>query len=304
VEGQRLSLRIVAAKPWEGKLQFDFPRGLLWLGRRLTRPPEWRAEPWYAIESTRLYQVTMDGNALEPMLGDDLMRGLPAKADGKGTAIVVEPLPGPPYGGRALRIEAPPAVAGDGPVRVRIVVRNETGELRHVKLATSFGRIDPPEAKLEIGGTLEAALLGDLKENGEAKIELATADGRFAATHTLRLIHDKTLVGFLAFDDEEYGGRRYRWCGRGPIEFTLPARNGQPHTLHLLWGAKGDQRAAVVTINGHPHKVAQGGYTGYKWVTVSIDAKDLPADAALIRIESDPAAGRAAFISEAKLTSP
>lgn len=108
----------------------------------------------------------------------------------------------------------------------------------------------------------------------------------------------------IVFRDEQHAGRGYRWCGREPIEFRMPAKPGRGHTLALLWGAKDDRRGAIVTVNGRRRKLLAGGYDGFEWLTLQIDVADVPGDAVTVRIEPDPAQPKAAFIAEARLTSP
>jgi len=304
IEGERLKARLQAAQPWEGVLHFDYPRHMLRCGRVVQQRKPAPGMPRYPVEPVRLYAVTLDAKTLGPMLGDSLVQGLPLKvAAGREAVLVVEPVAGPPYGGKAILIEAPLAFGGDGTVRIPITVRNETGQAAEVVLKTDFGTIEPSKLSLAAGKSAEAVLTGELTKSGKATLEATTHSGS-AALHTIRLLHDKNLVGFIAFDDEEYAGRRYQWCGRGPIEFILPARRGQPHTLHLLWGSKNDKRSAVVTINGRAHPAAQGGYTGYRWLAIRVERALVTADVLKVRVEPDPPRGRAAFISEAKLTSP
>jgi hypothetical protein len=271
------------------------------LGRRADRPEA--ATPWYAVAATGLYRVTVGGKPLEPMLGDSLMRGIDLAVGKEPVGVVVEPLPGPPYGGHALILEAPPAVGGDGPIRVPITLRNETGYAQEVLLKTSFGEISPGKLSLAMGKSAEAVLTADLRKPGHAVIEVTSAAGKPITSHTIHLVHGKNLVGFKAFDDQEYKGTPYLWCGRKPIDFALPAKPGKPHTLHLLWGSKRDERKAKVVINGRAQELSQGGYVGFKWLTIPIPAELVKKDTVKIRIERLAPAG-AAFISQAKLTSP
>jgi len=301
--GARLTLRVASAKAWSGTLYFDYPRCHMQLGRRLERPADWVDDPRYAIDPVRLYHVTVDGEALEPMLGDDLLRGLLLELQKGTTVIDVEPLPGPPYGGKAIIIEAPPAVGGDGTVRIPITVGNETGRAAEVVLKTDFGKIEPAKLNLPVGKSAEATLTCEIAKAGEATITATMAGGQPVGSQTIRLVHGKNLVGFKAFDDQEYNGVPYLWCGRSPIDFSLPAKPGKAHTLHLLWGSKGDARKAKVTINGKAQEVSQGGYDGFKWLKLAIEPERVKGKAVTVRIEKLADTG-AAFISQAKLTSP
>jgi hypothetical protein len=266
---------------------------------RLNEFPE-----WYTVEPTRLYIVTVDGKKLPPMIGDRLIRGLPVEVAGEPVRIVVRPAPGPPYGGRTVRIETPRSFGGDGPFRVPIVVHNDTGERQTIRLTTSFGKIEPAEARLAVAGKIEAVLTGQLTQDTKALIQATTPGGQYKVGREVRLVYEKNLLGFVGFDDQQYKGTPYLWSARRPIEFTLPARRGRDHTLHLLWGAKNDRRGAIVTIDGRQQKITHGGYDGFKWLTVKIESEHITEDTVRIRITPDPENPKAAFISEAKLTSP
>ena len=300
IEGERLTLKVAAGRPWTGTVRFDYGQHHPFVGRRLSRPSGVEQGRWYAVQPVRLYQLTVGGKALEPMLGDDLIRGLPVRAPG---TVVVEPLPGPPYGGLTVRIEAPAGIGGDGLIRVPIVVRNETGSDQRVVLRSDFGKIEPATLALPKDQQAEAVLRVELTKSRKVTLEAATPGGRVLCAHAIQLVCEKGLVGFLAFDDQSYKGTPYLWCGRKPIEFALPACKGKAHTLHLLWGSKGGERKAKVTVGGKSQTVSQGGYDGFKWLTIPIDAAQVKGDTLRVRIEKLGETG-AAFISQAKLTSP
>jgi len=305
VEGKSLHVQLTAGKPWQGTLHLDYPRHRMHMGLTINYPRLNEFPEWYAVEPTLLYDVTIDGQKRQgPMLGDDLIRGLAVRADKTPVRVIVRPATGPPYGGRALRIDVPTTYGCDGAVRIPIVIHNDTGEPQAVRLSTSFGRIEPAGAKLPVAGKLRATLTGQLDRSGDARIHATTEDEGVSASRTVHLIYDKHLVGLTSFDDQVYGGRGYLWSQKRPIECTLPAKRGRPHTLHLLWGAKTDKRAAIMAIDGREQKVSKGGYDGFRWLTIKIDAKHVTGDAIKIRIVPDPPRGRAAFISEIKLTSP
>ena len=237
------------------------------------------------------------------MLGDDLMLGLPLELAKGETVIEVEPLPGPPYGGRMLRIEAPHAIGGDGAVRLPVTVFNETGKAITVRLASTFGTMEPAELKLPADAQGKAHLAATVSKSQKAVIT-AEAAGVRPTSLTVSLVHDKNLVGLVSFDAQEYKGTKYRWCGEQPFEFTLPAKKGQAHTLHLLWGSKKDKRGAVLTLNGRPRTVTHGGTDGFQWLKLPVPGDLVKGDTLTVRVAPDPKNTRAAFISEARLTSP
>ena len=298
-----LCVLLSSDKPWQGTLHLDYPRHRMHMGLAVNYPRLNEFPEWYTVEPARLYGVSVNGKDLPAMLGDDLIRGLPIQVDKAAVRVTVRPLAGPPYGVRQLRIEGPSVQGGDGPFRLGLAVRNQTGQAQEISLTTSFGRIEPAQARVDDGGCVDAVLTGTMSRNALATVEAAVKGGR-GASHVVRLVHDKNLVGLVSFDAQQYQGRGYLWCGKEPVEFTLPARKGQAHTLRLLWGAKKDQRAAVVTVNGHARSVSGGGYDGFEWLEVKIDPRDVTGDVVKVRIEAEPPGREAAFISEARLTAP
>jgi len=296
-----LRVHVAAAEPWEGVVRFDYPRHRMHFGLPLNYPRLNEFPEWYVLEPTRLYKVAVDGQTQGVQLGDRLIKGLPLELDASQAQIVVRPLPGPPYGERALRIEAVHAHGGEGPFRIPVVVHNDTGEAQSVRLTTSFGVVEPAAATIDVDGRIEALLTGDLKESGQAIIEVVSSQGALVS-HRIRMICEAGLVGFQVFEHETYKGQPYRWTGHGEIEFSLPAHQDKAHTLHVLWGAKRDQRAGVVTVNGHAQRVVHGGYDGFEWVTVHVPAAWVTEDTIDIAVTGASNGASKAFIAEAKLT--
>ena len=67
---------------------------------------------------------------------------------------------------------------------------------------------------------------------------------------------------------ETYRNVSYRWTAREPVAVELELAPNVPHTLHILWGSKGENRTGRVTVNGHAVTVSRGGYDGFDWVLV------------------------------------
>jgi len=300
-DGDTLRVLLTSDKPWTGNLHLDYPRHRIHFGLQINYPRLNEYPEWYVVEPTRLYKVTVNGKEQPPLLGDDLMRGLPIEIKGEPVRVVVTPLPGPPYGGKTLLIKAPPSFGGSSAFSIPITIQNNTGEAQTVRLQTSFGKITPTDSALAADGKIEATLTGELTESTDADIEVTTATGA-SFPRRIHLVHGKNMTGFIAFDEESYQNRGYQWCGRKPIQFTLPAKPGRPHKLHLLWGSKGRNRTALVTINGHAHHLAQGGYDGFQWLILDLPADQITTDRLTITIAPDPKGGKAAFVAEAKLT--
>ncbi|MCG3125485.1 MAG: hypothetical protein CHACPFDD_00308 [Phycisphaerae bacterium] len=290
-----------ADKPWRGRLNLDYPRHREHMGLSLNYPRLNEFPEWYTVQRDRLYDVTIDGVRRPAMLGDDLVTGLPLEVDQQPVKIVIRPAGEPPYGSRVVSMQAPPEQTAAGAFLVPIELTNDTGRPVSLRLATDFGDISPREADLPRGARLAARLSGDLARDGSATISAHTADGALLASRTIALTHGSGPAARITFNDESFAGRGYRWCGNRPIEFALPAPAAQPGRLRLLWGSKSDQRAAIVSVNGHEHRVAKGGYSGFEWLDVEIPAAELSADQVSIRIAPDAPHGRPAFIAEARL---
>jgi hypothetical protein len=305
INGKSLHVLLTSEKPWQGRLHFDVPRHRLHLGLTINYPRLNEFPEWYTVEPTLLYRVSIDGKQQPPMLGDDLARGLSIQIGKAPVRVTVTPADGPPYGGRALRIEAPQNYGSSGAVRIPIVVHNDTGKPQSVRLSTSFGKIEPGSAKLSPAAKLTAIVTGKLSKNAEVRIEVKSEDGEYDVAHVIGLVYGKDLVGYQSYSDEEYKGRGYLWSVRQPVECTIAARRGRPHTIHLLWGAKDDQRTGFVVINGERQTITHGGYDGFKWLTIKVPADEVTGET--IRVKVTPASksrANAPFISEIKATSP
>lgn len=101
--------------------------------------------------------------------------------------------------------------------------------------------------------------------------------------------------------DETFEDQPYYWLGRGELrlQFDVAPRAGQ--TLELLWGAKGDQRTATLTLNGRSQPLEAGGYRGFRWLRVPLpDGLEGTVIEAVLRAT----AGLPAFLAEARLTAP
>ncbi len=69
---------------------------------------------------------------------------------------------------------------------------------------------------------------------------------------------------------EAYRGTPYVWLGRATMRLTIPAAPAPEHVLELDWGAKEDQRRAVIVINGQEVTVTQGGWDGFRPVRIPV----------------------------------
>ena len=71
------------------------------------------------------------------------------------------------------------------------------------------------------------------------------------------------------------GGQRhkdtpYHWLGDAPLHLEVDVVPAKGHALDLLWGAKGDQRGAQITVNGKAQLLQAGGYDGFQWQRIAL----------------------------------
>lgn len=118
------------------------------------------------------------------------------------------------------------------------------------------------------------------------------ADAPFSAQH---------VAAFARFDDapESYAGRRYVWLGRHELRIGIDVRPAPGHIVELLWGAKNDQRAAELTINGRRMTLTGGGYDGFRPLGVAVP-RDIAGERYELLLRASDA-GRPAFIAEVRL---
>lgn len=77
-------------------------------------------------------------------------------------------------------------------------------------------------------------------------------------------------LAWMRFDEapQTYQGTTYRFLGDGALEVTFTTTPEPGQVLDLLWGAKNDERAALLTINGQSISLRHGGYDGFQWLRV------------------------------------
>lgn len=99
---------------------------------------------------------------------------------------------------------------------------------------------------------------------------------------------------------EALDGVPYYWLGRGDLEITFEARPAPGDALEFLWGAKGDERSALIRVNGRSLSIQEGGHWGFRWVRVAVP-EGTTGEA--YKIELKRGDGAAAFLSEVRLVS-
>jgi len=97
---------------------------------------------------------------------------------------------------------------------------------------------------------------------------------------------------------QRYMNTPYHWLGDAPMHLKVDLPPAAGYALDLLWGAKEDQRGAIVLINGKSQTVKAGGYTGFQWQRV-----ELPADGGKKQYEIalEPGLPRAAFFAAVRV---
>lgn len=108
------------------------------------------------------------------------------------------------------------------------------------------------------------------------------------------------IVAERLFTDgpESYQGVPYYWTAKFTLNLTLPIRPKSSHRLEFLWGAKQDERSAVIEINGQKQTFSAGGYDGFRWQAIP-QPKSLEGDHYEIKVTAGP--GKAAFLGGVRL---
>jgi hypothetical protein len=110
-------------------------------------------------------------------------------------------------------------------------------------------------------------------------------------------------LAWMSFDNaaESYQGTPYIFLGFEQINLKIDVPPVPGQALDLLWGAKNDTRAALVTINGSTQRVEHGGYDGFRWLRVPLPA-DIKGE--LCEVSLAQTDGKAAFIARVRLSEP
>lgn len=88
-----LAVVLKAAKPWQGKLQFDIPRHRVFWNMKHDWPRMNTLPEWFTVEAEKTYQVADDHGSVQRCLGKQLHEGLPVAAEPEEPLrLQVEPL--------------------------------------------------------------------------------------------------------------------------------------------------------------------------------------------------------------------
>lgn len=129
------------------------------------------------------------------------------------------------------------------------------------------------------------------------------ATGPFACAQEAPSAPAGTPLAWIRFEDgpEKYAGRPYVFLGEADVRLKMEVRPQAGQAIDLLWGAKGDQRSAVLSVNGRDLPLEQGGYEGFRWLRVALPA-DLAGERHDVLLKSG-GAGKPAFLAEVRLVS-
>ncbi len=126
------------------------------------------------------------------------------------------------------------------------------------------------------------------------KLRIALGDSRPP------LPDDAAARAWVRFADgpESLDGTPYHWLGRTGLKVSFDVSPRPGDALELGWGAKGDEREAILLINGQSVTVRDGGHWGFRWIRVPI-----PAGVKGERCEIEIRRGKPqfAFLSEVRL---
>lgn len=101
---------------------------------------------------------------------------------------------------------------------------------------------------------------------------------------------------------ESLDGTPYHWLGTAPLKLVFERRPTPGDVLELSWGAKGDEREALLSVNGRTMPTVQaGGHWGFRWIRVPLPTG---ISGGAYELEFKPAGQRPAFFSEVRLVSP
>ncbi len=105
-------------------------------------------------------------------------------------------------------------------------------------------------------------------------------------------------VATLPIQIETYQGTPYFFLNNGDLSFTVSVTPQAGDALDLLWGSKNDTRTAQIAVNGQKQKLSAGGYDGFRWVRVKLNA---PAAGDHYQVTLKAIGGKAAFVAAVRL---
>ena len=110
------------------------------------------------------------------------------------------------------------------------------------------------------------------------------------------------VLAWARFDDaaQAYEGTRYRFLGDGALSLACAVAPAPGQQVALLWGSKGDQRQATLTVGDQTVRLDHGGWRGFRWVSVPLP---LGRGEHVALVLSGPRQG-SAFLAEIRLLGP
>ena len=298
--GDRMYLTVSADQPWAGRLYFDRPRHREYLNLedypRLNQFAE-----WYPVEATSAYEVARDAQS-QVVTGTMLREGWPVSVQpGQVWEAVVRRVGNPPLGVTSVRLQGKGFLAGTGEQHYAVTVRTDGAEPRAVQLSADLGAVTPGEVVVSADQPAEAEWRGAL-DAGRSLVITAQAAGEVArAVHEVLAVDDPALLDLVRCEPlQEYQGTPYTWLNLQDINCVLDTQGERDVVLSLLWGAKDDERQAVVRMANVVRDLKHGGYNGFQWWDIPVPPEAIVDGKVQVQL-TKPAEGRIAFLSQIKL---
>jgi hypothetical protein len=76
-----LAVVMTAERPWQGRLEFDFPRHQHYLGFQRDWPRMNTLPEWYTVDLDRSYRIQSEGTPVQTRSGAELRDGLEIQVD-------------------------------------------------------------------------------------------------------------------------------------------------------------------------------------------------------------------------------
>ncbi len=294
--GGELTIAAWADGGWQGKLCFDHPRSRDHLGLPLNYPRlnEW--PEWWPVEAGSFYEVATEKET-RTVSGRQLIEGLPVSfGKGKPWIARVRRLSAVPHGEGLVEVVAPHLLNAVPTARASVVVRNRTDQPLAVALTVDRGKLSAARLDLAPKGEANTEWLVEGGDFTQATLTAVAAGGLSPVRLTLPVYREPGLLDAFRLGGEFYQERAYHWLGRSPVERTVETGGRRRVILSLLWGAKGDNRSAIVRLGGVEQQLTLGGWDGFQWVKLPFELPEQPGPVRLEILAPDQ--GQPAFLSE------
>lgn len=297
--GGELTLVGWADGGWQGKLVFDHARSRDHVGLPLNYPRlnEW--PEWWTAEPNSFYEVRTEKDS-RTVSGRQLIEGLPLSlGKGKPWMARVRRVSRVPHGEGLVELVGPRLVNLANGAVSSVVARNRTDHPLTVHLRVDQGKLSPERLELPpLGeGSSQWTLRG--QDLTQATVSAEAEGGLGPVRLLVPVYHQPGLLDGFRLSGEFYKERAYQWLGRTPVVRQVETGGRRTVVLALLWGAKGDNRSAIVRLGGVEQRLTLGGWDGFEWVKLPFE---LPESTEPVPLEIlAPEEGQPAFISEVQV---